>query len=90
MGALRRLRTGLASAATNWTVTGDLDFVRLNPRELRVTKPLKPRLVVINRAHRRNSLRNPEPQIRVVTRELVDMLRGEPPDLLSNELGPSD
>ena len=90
MWALRRLRTELASAAANWTVAGDLGVVRLNPRELRVTKPLKPRLVVINRAHRCNSLRNPESQIRVVTRKLVNMLRGEPPDLLSNELGPSD
>jgi hypothetical protein len=90
MWALRRFRTELASAATDWTVAGDLGVVRPNPRDLRVTKPLKPRLVVINRAHRRNSLRNPESQIRVVTRELVDMLRGEPPDLLSNEGGPSD
>ena len=90
MWALRRLRTELASAATNWTVAGDLAVVRPNPRERRVTKPLKPCLVVINRAHRCNSLRNPESQIRMATRKLVNMLRGEPPDLLSNELGPSD
>ena len=90
MRALGRLGTELAPAATNGTIAADLRVVRLNPRELRVTQTPKPRLVVINRAYRRDSLRHPESQIRVVTRELVDMLRGEPPDLRSDQLGPKD
>lgn len=84
------LRAELTAATANWTVWRDPDVVRSNPRALRVTKPVKPGLVVINHTHRRSSFRDPEFQICVVARELMDMLRREPLDLFSNELGPRD
>jgi hypothetical protein len=61
-----------------------------HPRELRVAKLAKSVLVVIDRAHCRSGLGEPERQIRVVSCKLVKVLGREAANLVRNQLSPSD
>jgi hypothetical protein len=77
-----RLRTELAAAAADRTVSRDLGAVRLDPRHLRVAETPEPARVVIDRPERVVNLAQPEVQVRDLSSELMEVGVGEALELL--------
>jgi hypothetical protein len=88
--SFRSLGAKLAGALTNWAELSDPRLMLSHPGDLGVADLLEPSLVSVNRAQGRNRLCEPEFQIRMVSGELVQMLRCETTNLARDELRSRD